>query len=134
MKIKKEKRVPGPKILVHSSSSFMVVQNEMLLSEMNDRINEMVIYEEPTDPDNSIDLYENRCPTPPLAETKYFDAIVSLDTATTRKLKHTFEIKRSKIKAIPTRTVSFITRFNIQSEHFKLILCTFQFKIRRLDH
>jgi len=54
----------------------MVVQNEMLLSEMNDRINEMVIYEEPTDPDNSIDQY--RCPTPPLPETEELDAIVSL--------------------------------------------------------
>ncbi len=53
----------------------MVVQNEMLLNEMNDRINEMVVYEEPTDPDNSIDLYEYRCPTPPLAETEYFDCL-----------------------------------------------------------
>jgi len=106
----------------------------MLLSEMNDRINEMVIYEEPTDPDNSIDVYEYRCQTPPLAEIEELDAIVRLDTATTRKLKHTFEIKRSKRKAILTRTVSFITRFNIQSEHLTLILCTFQFKIRRLAH
>jgi len=68
-KNKKVKRVAGPEKLVHSSSSFIVVQNQMLLSEMNDRINEMVIYEEPTDPDNSIDLHEYRCPTPPLAET-----------------------------------------------------------------
>jgi len=69
-KIKKEKRVAGPEKLVHSSSSFMVVQNEMLLSEMNDRINEMVIYEEPTDPCNSIDLYEYRCRTPPQERSK----------------------------------------------------------------
>ncbi len=46
--------------LVHSSSSFIVVQNEMLLSEMNDRINEMVIYEEPTDPDNIAGIYQNQ--------------------------------------------------------------------------
>ncbi len=107
-KNKKEKRVTGPEKLVHSSSSFMVVQNEMLLSEMNDRINEMVIYEEPTDPDNSIDLYEFRCPTPPLADTEKLDAIVSLNTAKARKPKHTFEIKRSKKKNFPTRTVSLI--------------------------
>jgi hypothetical protein len=105
---KKEKRVAGPEKLVHSSSSFMVVQNEMLLNEMNDRINEMVVYEEPTDPDNSIDLYEYRCPTPPLAETEYFDAIVSLDTASIKWHKHTFEIKRSKKEDLSTRTVSFI--------------------------
>jgi len=106
-KNKKEKRVACPEKLMHSSSSFMVVQNEMLLSEMNDRINEMVIYEEPTDTDNSIDLYEFRCPTPPLAETEGFDAIVSLDITSTRKPKHTFEIKRSKRKDVPTITVSF---------------------------
>jgi hypothetical protein len=105
-KNKKEKRVAGPEKLVHSSSSFMVVQNEMLLNEMNDRINEMVIYEEPTDPDNSIDLYEYRCPTPPLAETEKLDAIASLNTASTRKPKHTIEIKRSKKEELPTRTVS----------------------------
>jgi len=104
----KKKRVAGPEKLVHSSSSFMVVQNEMLLNEMNDRINEMVIYEEPTDPDNSIDLHEYRCPTPPLAETEDFDAIVSLDTASIKKPKHTFEIKRSKKEDLSTRTVSFI--------------------------
>ncbi len=81
----------------------------MLLSEMNDRINEMVIYEEPTAPDNSIDLFENRCPTPPLAETEELDAIVSLDTATTKNLKHTFEIKRNKKKEdFPTRIVILI--------------------------
>jgi len=108
MKIKKEKRVTGSEKLVHSSSSFMVVQNEMLLSEMNDRINEMFIYEEPTDPNNSIDLYEHRCPTPPLAETEEVDALVSLDTATTRKPKHNFEIKRSKREDLPTITVRFI--------------------------
>jgi len=68
----------------------MVVQNEMLMSEMNDRINEMVIYEEPTDPDNSVDLSEYRCRTPTLADTEDFDAIVSLDPST-------FEIKRSRI-------------------------------------
>jgi len=107
-KNKKEKRVAGPQKLVHSSSSFMVVQNEMLLNEMNDRINEMVIYEEPTDPDNSIDLYEYRCPTPPLAETEELDAIVSLDTATTKKNKHTFEIKGRKKEEIPTETVRSI--------------------------
>jgi len=107
-KNKKEKRVAGPEKLVHSSSSFMVVQTEMLLSEMNDRINEIVIYEEPTDPDNSIDLHEYRCPTPPLVETEDFDAIVSWDTASTRKPKHTFEIKRSKREDLSTRTVSLI--------------------------
>jgi len=106
-KNKKEKRDSGPQKLVHSSSSFMVVQNEMLLSEMNDRINEMVIYEEPTDPDNSIDLYEYRCRTPSLAETEDFDAIVSLDTASTEKPKHTFEVKRSKMEEVPTRIVKF---------------------------
>jgi hypothetical protein len=84
--------------LVHSSSSFIVVQNEMLLSEMNDRINEMVIYEEPTDPDNSIDL---------LADTEKLDATVSLDTALTIKPKHTFEIKRTDTEYFPTRTVGF---------------------------
>jgi len=105
-KNKEGKRVAVPGKLVHSSSSFMVVQNEMLLSEMNDRINEMVIYEEPTDPDNSIDLYEYRCRTPPLAETEELDAIVSLDTTSTRKSKHTFEIKRSKRVDLPSRTVS----------------------------
>jgi hypothetical protein len=105
---KKEKRVAGPEKLVHSSSCFMVVQNQMLLSEMNDRINEMIIYEEPTDPDNSIDLYEYRRPTPPLAETEELDAIVSLDTATTRKPKHTFEIKSSKREDLPTIRVRFI--------------------------
>jgi len=115
-KIKKEKQVPEK--LVHSSSSFMVVQNEMLLSEMNDRINEMVIYEEPTDPDNSIDLYENRCPTPPLVETEDFDTIVSWDTASTRKPKHTFEIKISKKEDVLIRTVSLITRFDIHSVHW----------------
>jgi len=108
MKIKKEKRVVSPEKLVHSSSSFMVVQNQMLLSEMNDRINEMVIYEEPTDPDNSIDLYEYRCSTPPLAEIEEVDAIVSLDTSTTRKPKHTFEIKRSKKEDLLTITVRFV--------------------------
>jgi hypothetical protein len=107
-KKKKEKRVAGPEKLVHSSSSFMVVQNEMLLSEMNDRINEMVIYEEPTDPDNSIDLYEYRCPTPPIAETEEFDPIVSLDTVSARKPEHTFEIKRSKKEDLSTRTVRLI--------------------------
>ena len=86
----------------------MVVQNQMLLSEMNDRINEMVIYEEPTDPDNSIDLYEYRCRTPPLAETEELDALVSLDTSATRKPKHTFEIKKSKREDLPTITVRFI--------------------------
>jgi len=86
----------------------MVAQNEMLLSEMNDRINEMVIYEEPTDPDNSIDLYEYRCRTPPLAETEELDAIVSLDTASTKKSKHTFQIERSKKEDLSTSTVSFI--------------------------
>jgi len=55
----------------------MVFQGEMLLSEMNDRITEMVNYEEPTDPDNSIDLYEYRRLMPPLAETEELDAIVS---------------------------------------------------------
>ncbi len=85
----------------------MVVQNEMLLSEMNDRINEMVIYEEPTDSDNSIDLYEYRCRTPPIAETGKLDPIVSLDTASTGKPKHTFEIKRSKVD-LPTRIVRLI--------------------------
>jgi len=108
-KNKKEKRVACPEKLMHSSSSFMVVQNEMLLSEMNDRINEMVIYEESTDTDNSIDLYEFRCPTPPLADTEKLDAIVTLNTASTRKPKHTFEIKRSKREDVPTITVSFIT-------------------------
>jgi len=93
--------------LVHSSSSFIVVQNEMLLSEMNDRINEMVIYEEPTDPDNSIDLYENRYSTPILEDTEKLDAIVSLDTALTIKPKHTFEIKRTDTEYFPTRTVGF---------------------------
>jgi len=86
----------------------MVVQNEMLLSEMNDRINEMVIYEEPTDPDNSIDLFENRCPTPLLADTEKLDAIVSLDTASIIKPKHTFKIKRTDTEYFPTRTVGFI--------------------------
>ncbi len=105
---KKEKHVACPEKLVHSSSSFMVVQNEMLLSEMNDCINEMVVYEEPPDPDNSIDLYEFRCPTPPLAETEELDAIVSLETAKTRKPKHTFDIKRSKREDLPTRTVNLI--------------------------
>ncbi len=84
----------------------------MLLSEMNDRINEMVIYEEPTDPDNSIDLYEYRCPIPLLAETEELDALVSLDTASTRKPQHTFEIKRSKVD-LPTRIVRFIYWFYI---------------------
>jgi len=76
----------------------MVVQNEMLMSEMNDRIHEMVIYEEPTDPDSSIDLYEYRCRTPSLAETEDFDAIVSLDPST-------FEVKRSKMEELTTRIV-----------------------------
>jgi hypothetical protein len=101
MKIKNEK-------LVHSSSSFIVVQTEMLLSEMNDRINEMVIYEEPTDSDNSIELYEKRCPTPPLVETEKLDAIVSLDTVSIKKPKHTFEIKRSKREDLLTRIVRLI--------------------------
>ena len=73
----------------------------MLLSEMHNRINE-----EPTDPDNSIDLY--RCPMPPQPETEKVYAIVSLDTASTRKPKHTFEIKRSKSEAFITKTVTFI--------------------------
>ena len=86
----------------------MVVQNEMFLCEMNDRINEMVIYKEPTGLDNSIDLYEYRCPTPPLADIEELDAIVSLDTASTKQPKHTFEIKKSKMQDLSTRTVSFI--------------------------
>jgi hypothetical protein len=107
-KIKKEKRVVSPEKLVHSSSSFMVVQNEMLLSEMNDRIHEMVIYKEPTDPGNSIDLYEYRCRTPPLTETKELDAIVNLDTPSARKPDYTFEIERSKKEEILTKTVRLI--------------------------
>jgi hypothetical protein len=103
-KNKKEKRVAGPENLVHSSSSFMIVQNEMLMSEMHDRINEMVIYEEPTDPKNSIDLYEYRC----LAKTEELDAIVGLETVSTKPPKHTFEIKRSKREAFITRTVTLI--------------------------
>jgi len=86
----------------------MVFQGEMLLSEMNDRITEMVNYEEPTDPDNSIDLYEYRRLMPPLAETEELDAIVSLDTASTRMPEHTFEIKRNNTGDLPTRTVRLI--------------------------
>ncbi len=83
----------------------MVVQNEMYLNEMNDRITEMVIYEMPTDPDNSIDLYEYRCLTPILVKTEDLDAIVSPDTASTR---NTFEIKKSKKEDLPTSVVRLI--------------------------
>jgi len=69
---------------------------------MNDRINEMVIYKEPTDPVSSIDLYEYRCPTPPLPEIEVFDALVSLDTASTKKPNYTFGSGLKK----PTRKTS----------------------------
>jgi len=113
----KEKRVVGYVKSVHSSFSFMVVQNEMLLSDMNDRLNEMVIYEEPTDPDNSIDLYEYRCRTPQQPDTKKLDALVGLEIASTNKPKYTFEIEKAYTEDFTTRTVSFFTRFDIQSVH-----------------
>ncbi len=112
----KEKRVVGSLKSVHSSFSFLVVQNEMLLSEMNDRINEMVIYEEPTDPDNSIDLYEYRCRTPLQPDSK-IDAFVGSEKTSTQVPKYKFQIEKTYMEDFTTRTVNFFTRFNIQSVH-----------------
>jgi len=106
--IKREKCVTGPEKLVHS--------NEILL---NDRIDEMVIYKESTDPVKSIDLYEYRCSTPPLPEIEVFDAIVSLETGSTKTPNYTFEIKKTYTENFSTRKVSCITYFDV-----KIVYCS----------
>ncbi len=76
---KEGKRVVDPEKLIQSRPSSMIVR-EMLLSEMNDRINAMVFCKEPTDPGNSIGLYEYTRPTSSQPETENLDAIVSMET------------------------------------------------------
>ncbi len=67
-----------PEKLIQSRPSSMIVR-EMLLSEMNDRINAMVSCKETTDPGNLIGLHEYR-PMQPQPETENLDAIVSMET------------------------------------------------------
>ena len=45
----------------HSNSSYIVVQEEILFAEMTDRINEIVIYKEPSEIEISVDPVRDKC-------------------------------------------------------------------------
>ncbi len=79
----------------------------------------IVIYKESTDPVKSIDLYEYRCSTPPLPEIEVFDAIVSLETGSTKTPNYTFEIKKTYTENFSTRKVSCIAYFDV-----KIVYCS----------
>ncbi len=94
-KVKKEKAAVSESSgqIKYSNSSYIVVQDEFLIAGMTDRINEMIIYEEPSEIDISEEPAQIKCLTAIAEET----SSLTCDENSFKKKStgHSFEIRRT---------------------------------------
>ena len=78
----------------YSNSSYIVVQDEMLISEMTDRINEIdTIYEKPSENEISVELFQGKHLAPIAEETS---TLIGDEKCLKKKpTGHSFEMVRS---------------------------------------
>ncbi len=89
-------------LLKHSNSSYIVVQDEMLIAEMTNRINEMVIYKEPSEIEILQELVREKRLAPIAEETSN----LKVDENSLKSTGHSFEIIRNCKRYEPTSKVS----------------------------
>ena len=90
--------------LKYSNSSYIVVQDKMLMAEMTDRINEMVIYEESSVSEISVELVRGKCLVAIAEETSTL--IGNEDRLEKNPTGHSLKNVRSFKNCQPTNTVS----------------------------
>ena len=111
-KRKKNKKVGKTKKIVHSSSSFVIVQNDLSMAIMNDHIIRTqlaYIDEEPTDPENleySTPYLPPPQPQPQPQPIENLDTIVTLESIRIKKPRHQFNVLWTNDNDLKTKTVS----------------------------
>ncbi len=97
--MKKEKITisESPGHIKYSNSSYIVVQDEILIAGMTDRINEMVIYEEQSEIEISEQLVQKKCLTAIAEETE--SSLTCDENSYKKSTGHSFEIRRNMKKS-----------------------------------
>jgi hypothetical protein len=97
----------------YSNSSYIVVQEELLLAEMTDHINEMVIYKEPSEIEISVDPVRDKCL---LAISEETSSLIEDEKRDLKKKPtgHSFEVLRTFKSSPLSKKVSLNQPFHLK--------------------